>query len=85
MEKPIRLSNHAKIQCDERGVLEEEVIEAVRMGTREPAKKGRIMCMQNFQYNNYWNDSYYPIKQVAPVIAEDENEIVVVTVYSYYF
>jgi hypothetical protein len=85
MEKPIRLSNHALIQCKERGVTEEEVIETIRNGTQEPAKNNRFICRENFQYNDYWNDSFYPIKQVAPVFVEEANEIVVVTVYSYYF
>ncbi|OGU93727.1 MAG: hypothetical protein A2220_00770 [Ignavibacteria bacterium RIFOXYA2_FULL_35_10] len=62
MEKPIRLSNHAKIQCIERGVKEEEVIETIRNGVREPALLNREVCKQNFQYNDYWYDSYYPIK-----------------------
>ena len=85
MEKPIRLSNHAKIQCKERGVKEEEVFETIINGFREPAKKNRILCKQNFQYNDFWYDSFYHIKQVTPVFVEEENEIVVVTVYSYYF
>lgn len=84
-EKPIRLSNHAIIQCKERGVIIEEVIETIRNGTREPAKKNRYQSKQNFQYNDYWNDTFYPIKQVSPVFVEEENEIVVITVYSYYF
>lgn len=39
--KPIRLSNHAIIQCRERGVSIDEVIETIRNGTREHAKKNR--------------------------------------------
>jgi hypothetical protein len=85
MDKPIRLSNHAKIQCIERGVTFVEVIETIISGTREPAKKNRILAKQNFQYNDYWYDSFYPIKQVSPVFVEEEDEIVVITVYSYFF
>lgn len=84
-EKPIRLSNHALLQCKERGVISDEVIEAIRNGTHEPAKKNRIQAKQNFQYNDLWLDTFYAIKQVSPVFVEEENEIVVVTVYSYYF
>lgn len=85
MDKVIRLSEHAKIQCKERGVNVDEIIETIRSGTKEPAKKNRFICRQNFQYNDYWNDSFYPIKQVAPVFVEENDEIVVITVYSYYF
>ncbi|MCX6153087.1 MAG: DUF4258 domain-containing protein [Candidatus Kapabacteria bacterium] len=84
-EKPIRLSKHALIQCQERGVSTDEVIETIRNGTREPAKENRFQSKQNFQYNDFWFDSFYPIKQVAPVFVDEEDEIVVVTVYSYYF
>lgn len=85
MNKPIRLSKHAIIQCRERGVTEQEVIEAIHTGLKEPAKKNRLISKLNFQYNDNWYDSYYAIKQVAPVFVEEENEIVVIIVYSYYF
>jgi hypothetical protein len=84
-EKPIRLSIHALTQCKERGVSTDEIIEAIRNGTREQAKKNRILCKHNFQYNDFWFDSFYAIKQVSPVFVEEEDEIVVDTVYSYYF
>jgi len=85
MEKPIRLSGHAIEQCKERGVKIEEVIEAIENGSQEPAKNNRIMSKLNFQYNDYWHDSFYSIKQVAPVFIEEEKEIVVFTIFSYYF
>lgn len=84
-EKPIRLSHHALIQCKERGVSVDEVIETIRNGAWEPAKKNRIQGKQNFQYNDLWLDTFYAIKQVAPVFVEEENELVVITVYSFYF
>ncbi len=84
-DKPIRLSNHALIQCKERGVSIDEVVETIRNGTPEPAKKNRFQCKQNFQFNDFWFDSFYPIKQVSPVFVDEKDEIVVVTVYSYYF
>ncbi len=85
MDKPIRLSKHALIQCKERGVKIDEVIETIRNCIRESAKNNRFQCKQNFQYNDFWNETFYPIKQVKPVFVEDENEFVVVTVYSYFF
>jgi len=43
------------------------------------------MCRLNLQYNGIWQGQHYAIKQVAPVIAEDAHEIVVVTVYTFFF
>jgi hypothetical protein len=83
--KPIRLTRHAREQCLERGAAESEVCEAIEKGTREIAKLGRFMCRYNFRYDRQWQGNDYPIKQVAPVIVEDRNEIVVITVYTFYF
>ena len=52
---------------------------------REAARRGRFMCRPNFQFNTEWQGRFCAIKQVAPVVAEGENEIVVVTVYTFYF
>lgn len=83
--KKVRLSDHARGRLALRGTSEQEVREAVRRGVREPAKKGRRMCRLNFQYNQTWQGKHYAIKQVAPVIAEGADEIVVITVYTFYF
>jgi hypothetical protein len=83
--KPIRLSKHAEIQCLERGTSAAEVIAAIRTGFTEPAKHGLMMCRLNFEFYDEWNGKHYAVKQVAPVFAESEAEIVVVTVYVYYF
>ena len=83
--KPIRLTRHAQEQCLERGATEDEVQEAVRKGTREIAKLDRLMCRYNFHYGREWQGNEYSIKQVAPVIVENRDEIVVITVYTFYF
>jgi hypothetical protein len=83
--KSIRLTEHAIEQCNERGTNESEVCMAVKQGSREPAKKGREMCRFNFPYNQVWQDNIYAIKQVAPIIKEESDEIVVITVYTFYF
>jgi len=36
-------------------------------------------------YGRTWQGKFYAIKQVAPVIKEDDREIVVITVYTFYF
>jgi len=83
--KPIRLTIHAREQCEERGAMVAEVKRAIEQGAREPAKRGRFMHRLNFQYNAEWQGRFYAIKQVAPVVAEAQNEIIVVTVYTFYF
>jgi hypothetical protein len=83
--KRIRLSTHAQEQALERGATQAEVHEAIRKGSREPAKRGREMCRYNFRFNRKWQGSHYPIKQVAPIIKEGVNEIIVITVYTFYF
>ena len=83
--KAIRLTHHARLQCAERGAAEDEVVQAVRKGTREPVKLERELCRFNFAFNRTWQGNWYAVKQVAPVIKEDAEEIVVVTVYTFYF
>lgn len=83
--KRIRLTRHAKEQAAERGAIEAEVKETVLKGARRPAKHGREMCRFNFAFGGVWQGKRYSVKQVAPVITEKANEIVVITVYTFYF
>ena len=43
------------------------------------------MCRFNFTFEKEWNGKYYAIKQVAPIIKEEEEEIVVITVFTFFF
>ena len=83
--KPIRLSGHAKEQLFFRGTTEDEVIEAIRTSTWQPAELERLECRKDFVFENEWNKKYYKTKQVRPIFVEEDNEIVVITVYSYFF
>lgn len=83
--KPIRLTKHALEQCAERGTNAPEVQEAIADGDPEPAKLGRLLYRRNFQYNALWQGKTYAIKQVAPVVAEEQDELMVITVYTFYF
>lgn len=69
----------------ERGATQAEVEEAVRKGSREPAKHEREMCRYNFAFNRKWQGKHYPIKQVAAILKEEADETVVITVYTFYF
>jgi hypothetical protein len=83
--KRIRLSKHAKEQAAERGATQLEVEVAVQKGPRNATTRGREMCRYNFVFDRKWQGKNYAIKQVAPVIKEEADEIVVITVYTFYF
>jgi len=42
-------------------------------------------CRKDFPYNQVWNGKRYATKQVRPGFVEEPEEIVVITVYTYYF
>ena len=85
MAKPIRLTRHAAQRLADRGATEDEVRLAVHRGVRELVREGRFRCRLNLRFDATWQGKHYHIKQVAPVIAESATEIVVVTVYTFYF
>jgi hypothetical protein len=84
-EKRVFFSTHARTKMSDRGASEEEVIEAVREGSFEPARKGRLLFRKNFPFGRSWRGKRYFVKQVAPVIAEEKDKLIVITVYVYYF
>ncbi|MCW9682797.1 MAG: hypothetical protein AN487_14900 [Anabaena sp. CRKS33] len=83
--KPIRFTKHALLQCLERGTNEIEVTEAILNGSHKQGKQGRLEYRYDFQFNGEWQGRSYSIKRVSPIIAESEMEIVVITVYTFYF
>jgi hypothetical protein len=52
------------------------MVEAIRKGPREQAKRGREICRYDLVFNRKWQGKFYRIKQVAPVIKEETNEII---------
>lgn len=83
--KRVRLSRHAADYGPIRGFSVGEVEEAIRVATWERASAGRWVCEHDFEFQEVWNGKRYPIKRVRPVFVEEPEEIVVVTVYVYYF
>jgi hypothetical protein len=81
--KPIRLSGHARSYCASRGFTAEE--EAIRGGSWAKAELGRLEARRDFPFNAEWNGRRYATKQVRPIFVDEPNEIVVVTVYTYYY
>ena len=83
--KPIRLSAHALSYAEKRGFSTADVERAIRAGEWEPAELGRLQCRMDFAFERQWNGKFYRTRQVKPVFVEELSEIVVVTVYTYYF
>ncbi len=83
--KPIRLSGHARERIKARGTTQQEVIETIGTAPWGPAEGGRVECRKDFPYGREWNGKVYAAKQVRPIFVEEPDEILVVTVYVYYF
>ena len=60
-------------------------LEKRAQGSRDLVARGREICRYNFVFNRRWQGKIYPIKQVAPVIKDEGDEIIVITVYTFYF
>lgn len=74
--KPIRFSQHALGYTKKRGFTIAEV---------EEAEENRLQCRKEFIYGQEWNGKIYATKRVRPIFIEKTTEIVVITVYTYYF
>ena len=85
LDKPIVLSSHAQEQCRYRGGSEDDVVQAIRTAPWTPAELGRLECQWDVPFNRLWNGVHYAIKRVRPIFVEEPAQIVVVTVYVYYF
>lgn len=68
-----------------RGFSIAEVKDAIRTSNWSAAELGRLECCKDFHYGKEWNGKLYATKQVRPVFVEETKEILVVTVYTYYF
>ena len=82
--KPIRLSAHALSYATKRGFTVAEVEDAIRSSQWERAELGRVECRKTFPFNREWNNRLYANKEIRPIFVEEADEIVVVTVYTYY-
>jgi L-asparaginase/Glu-tRNA(Gln) amidotransferase subunit D len=83
--KPVVFTASVRKRTAERGTREENVIEAIRIGEQEPAQRGLVLYRLNLEFHREWDGRYYRMQQVAPVVAEEPDRIVVIMVYSFYF
>jgi hypothetical protein len=84
-KKPIRLTAHAKSYRFKRGFKESEIIETIQSSRWAPAPQGRMETSKEFAFDDCWNGRFYEKKLVHPIFVEEEGEIVVITVYVYYY
>jgi len=82
--KPVRLSTHARDRAAQRGATEEDVVAAISEGQWRCADRRRMQAEKSFRYDAKWNGKRYKIKSVRPIFVEEDETIVVVTVYVYY-
>ncbi|WP_392530268.1 DUF4258 domain-containing protein [Nostoc sp. C117] len=83
--KPIRFSQHALGYVTKRGFTIAEVEESIRSSSWEEAEENRLQCHKDFTFGQEWNGKVYATKRIRPIFMEKATEIVVITVYTYYF
>lgn len=83
--KPIIFTNHSRDRLLYRGTTESDVVRAIREGNREPAQRSLWQYRLNLEFQKEWAGNWYAVQQVAPVVAEEPNRFVVITVYTLYF
>ena len=76
---------HARDQLRFRGGTEAEVADAIRTRPWARGELGRMECRKDLPFEAEWNGRRYDTKQVRPIFVEEADQIVVVTVYVYYF
>ncbi len=83
--KRIIFTPHAVERLTLRGATEAEARVAIAEGERFPARGGRTTFRKNFPFRSEWKGRLYKTKQVMPIVVEQEDAIIVVTVYVFYF
>ena len=69
----------------DRGSTQEEIEYTILQGEQIPVKKGRIAFRKNFVFGSTWKGKRYETKQVMPIVKEENDKYVVITVYVFYF
>ncbi len=69
----------------ERGATQQEIVASLANGEAAPAKLGRLAFRKNFPFERVWKGRYYETKQVMPIVRDEVDRLVVITVYVFYF
>jgi hypothetical protein len=85
-EKPIRLSSHARTRARERGATEEEIRQTILKGVWEAAKRGNWQVAHRLSGGGRspFDGMRYNEKTLEVILADEPDEIVVVTVKVFY-
>lgn len=83
-DKPICLIAHAASSLDRRGFTVAEVEATIRGSLWMPARNHRLQATRDFAFDDEWNGKRFATKRVRPVLVEEADEIVVVTVDTYF-
>ncbi|MEG4274893.1 MULTISPECIES: hypothetical protein [unclassified Microcoleus] len=54
-------------------------------GNRQLAKNVRYKYQATFQYNNDWQERFYFVNKVIPIVAYTDTELVAIAVYTFSF
>lgn len=85
MDKPVIFTAHALEKMMDRGATEANVLEAIQKGYRKPAKRGLWQYRLDLPFNGTWMGRLYSVQQVAPIVDDEKDRYVVITVYVFYF
>ena len=83
--KEVYFTKHSIESMRKRGVSEDEVKTAISNAQWQTSKWEKLECNFEFEYNKKWNAKHYNKKQVVPIFVEEEEKIVIITVYAFYF
>jgi len=81
----IVFSKHALDQMPDRGATQQDVEIAINSGERISAERGRLAFRKNLPFESNWKGRYYETKHVMPIVKEENDALVVITVYVFYF
>jgi hypothetical protein len=83
-DKPIYFTKHALKQIKDRQATKQEVIDAIKKSHWQPAEKGRWTTSQMFPFQKEHYGRYYSSKEVVPIFVEEDKQIMVITVYTFF-
>ena len=84
LDKNIVLTLHAKERAEERGATLEEILEVLKTGQSASAKKGKYQKEKVFKFGQEWMGKIYEQKKIRVIYTEENEKIVIITVYVFY-
>ena len=80
----VTIIDHARDRMRERGATEDEVMATLSKGTELRAAGGRKVKELVFSFNAVWQGKPYPQKKLRVIYMEQDNDIIAITVYTYF-